>query len=280
MSNLASDRLNPLFNNFALTARVFFTGAWCRVAAFDGKDSVGHLHLLRSGRISVKNRGADSIYVDQPSVLFYPRPCPHALLPDEGTEIDLLCASLDFGGRVGSPLSLALPEMVVLPLDGIKTLAPSLDLLFSEAFADQFGRQAALDRLAGYFVIQLIRYIISSGKMQTGMLAAMADGRLAKAVYAMHDRPEHAWSVEELAEEAGMSRARFAVHFRDKVGSTPLDYLTEWRICLAQSLIKQGKPIKTVASLVGYQSPAALSRVFSKRVGVSPSEWLGTENPV
>jgi hypothetical protein len=57
MSNLASDRLNPLFSHFALTARVFFTGACCRVAAFDGKDSVGHLHLLRSGGISVSNRG-------------------------------------------------------------------------------------------------------------------------------------------------------------------------------------------------------------------------------
>jgi hypothetical protein len=143
MSNFASDRLNPLFNNFALTARVFFTGAWCRVAAFDGKDSVGHLHLLRSGRLSVKNRCADSIYVDQPSVLFYPRPCPHALLPEEGTEIDLVCASLEFGDRVGSPLSLALPEMVILPLDSIKTLAPSLELLFSKAFTDQLGRQAA-----------------------------------------------------------------------------------------------------------------------------------------
>jgi len=278
MSNLASDRLNPLFNNFAVTARVFFTGAWCRVATFDGKGSVGHLHLLRSGRISVKNRGADSIYVDQPSVLFYPRPCPHALLPDKGTKIDLVCASLEFGDRLGSPLSLALPEMVILPLDSIKTLAPSLELLFSEAFTDQLGRQAALDRLAAYFVIQLIRHIISSGMMQTGMLAALADTRLAKAVHAMHARLEHAWSVEELAEVACMSRARFAVHFRDTVGYTPLDYLTGWRISLAQTLMKQGKPIKTVASLVGYQSPAALSRVFSKRVGVSPSEWLGSEN--
>jgi len=193
MSNLVSDRLNPLFNNLVLTARVFFTGAWCRVAAFDGKDSVGHLHLLRRGHISVKNRCADSIYVDQPSVLFYPRPCPHALLPDAGTEIDLVCASLEFGDRVGSPLSLALPEMVILPLDSIKTLAPSLELLFSEAFADQFGRQTALDRLTAYFVIQLIRHIISSGMMQTGMLAARADTRLAKAVYAMHACSEHAW---------------------------------------------------------------------------------------
>ncbi|MBL8415850.1 MAG: AraC family transcriptional regulator [Propionivibrio sp.] len=280
MSNLALDRLNPLFNNFALTARVFFTGASCLAAVFDGKGSVGHLHLLRSGCISVKNRGVDSFYVDQPSVLFYPRSCPHALLPDEGTEINLVCATIEFGDRVGSPLSLALPEMVILPLDSIKTLAPSLELLFSEAFTDQLGRQVALDRLAVYFVIQLIRHIISSGMMQTGMLAALADTRLAKTVYAMHARSEHAWSVEELAEEAGMSRARFAVHFRDTVGCTPLDYLTGLRICLAQTLMKQGKPIKTVASLVGYRSPAALSRVFSKRVGISPSEWLGSENPV
>lgn len=56
MSNFASDRLDPLSNNFALTARAFFTGAWCRVAVFEGKSSAGHFHLPRSERVSVKNR--------------------------------------------------------------------------------------------------------------------------------------------------------------------------------------------------------------------------------
>jgi hypothetical protein len=112
MINLALDRLNPLCNNFVLTARLFFTGAWCRVATFDGKGTIGHLYLLRSGQILLKNRSADSIYVDQQTLLFFQRPCPHALLLVERTEIDLVCAALVFGDRVGSSWSLALHEMV------------------------------------------------------------------------------------------------------------------------------------------------------------------------
>ncbi|NOU01067.1 MAG: helix-turn-helix domain-containing protein, partial [Gallionella sp.] len=63
---------------------------------------------------------------------------------------------------------------------------------------------------------------------------------------------------------------------RETVGTTPLDYLTDWRISVAQTLLKSGKPLKLVAPAVGYSHPIALTRIFAKRVGVSPKEWLGT----
>ena len=110
--------------------------------------------------------------------------------------------------------------------------------------------------------------------MGGGILAGLADPRLAKAITAMHERPEQSWSLEQLAESAGMSRARFAVHFREMVGMTPLDYLTDWRIGIAQSQLKAGKSLKLVAPAVGYMSPAAFTRVFSQRIGVSPTEWV------
>ena len=71
-----------------------------------------------------------------------------------------------------------------------------------------------------------------------------------------------------------MSRARFAVNFRETIGLTPGDYLTQWRLSLAQSLLRKGKPVGLVAHAVGYSGPAALSRVFSARLGQSPSRWL------
>jgi AraC-like DNA-binding protein len=102
----------------------------------------------------------------------------------------------------------------------------------------------------------------------------LADPRLANAIAAIHERPEHPWSLEELAAAAGMSRARFAVHFREIVGVTPFDYLADWRIGMAQTLLKRGKPLKIVAPSVGYASSTALTRVFTQRVGVSPTQWL------
>src|SRR5690242_2615944 len=90
----------------------------------------------------------------------------------------------------------------------------------------------------------------------------------------MHKHPETAWSLEQLALSAGMSRARFAAHFRKVVGVTPFDYLADWRIGVAQSMLKQGKALKIVAPSVGYASAAALTRAFNQRSGLSPKAWL------
>lgn len=267
------DPLAPLLNQISLSARVFFTGELCQVASIDPSEAVGHVHMLKSGRVAVNARGKPVALIEHPSVLFFPRPCPHQLIPVDEIGCELVCASIDLGFKVRSPLAMALPEMLVLPLDKMSSIAATMELLFIEAFEDAFGRQAALDRLAEYFLIQMLRHVTFSGQLKEGIFAALADNRLAHAVNSMHDNPSHPWTLDELADKAGMSRARFAVNFREAVGITPLDYLTEWRMSIAQSLLKQGRPVKSIAAAVGYQSQAALARTFSKRIGVSPSEW-------
>lgn len=88
----------------------------------------------------------------------------------------------------------------------------------------------------------------------------------------MHERPERAWTLDDLAEIAGMSRTRFATHFRTVVGRTPIDYLTRWRMTLGRQLLASGKPVKIVAAKMGYDSAAAFSRVFAKVTGHAPRD--------
>ncbi|BDT74306.1 hypothetical protein os4_38590 (plasmid) [Comamonadaceae bacterium OS-4] len=57
-------------------------------------------------------------------------------------------------------------------------------------------------------------------------------------------------------------------------GATPLHYLTDWRIGVAQSILKRGNALKMVATAVSYSNPAAFARAFSKRVGLSPTHWM------
>jgi AraC-like DNA-binding protein len=114
--------------------------------------------------------------------------------------------------------------------------------------------------------------LIDAGHMDTSLKAA--DEKLLKAITSMHSEPSKPWTLESLAEVAGMSRASFANHFREATKTTPVEYLTDWRICLAKSKITDGLSIKTTARQVGYTSPAALTRVFTKRVGCSPRDWL------
>lgn len=266
------DQLAPLLKQITLTAQSFFSGELCQLVAFDKE--VGHVHILKSGKISMTVRNGPPQVIDEPSVLFFPRSCLHAFTPIEGADSELLCAYIDLGAQIGSPLALSLPEMMVLPMDDLSPVKSTVDMLFMEAFDDAFGRQAAIDRLIEYFLIQMLRHVVASGYMQGGVFAALSDARLKHAIGAMHEKPNHPWSLDELADIAGMSRARFAVNFRETVGVTPLDYLTDWRMSVAQNMLKQGKPIKSIAAAVGYQSQAALARVFSKRLGHAPSEWL------
>jgi AraC-like DNA-binding protein len=93
---------------------------------------------------------------------------------------------------------------------------------------------------------------------------------------AVHDAPTQAWTLEEMADLAGMSRARFAVHFREVTGETPADYLASWRITLAQGLLRAGRPLKHVALDVGYGSASALTRAFIRKIGQPPTHWLRT----
>lgn len=273
-----TDRLSAILEHFDLRARVFHSGAMCGVAAFDEENGSGHLHLLRSGRLWLESPGAATTELNRPTLLFYPRAAPHRLRSEPDESVDLLCASIDFGPAALNPLLASLPPMLQIPLQEASILDKTLDLLFSEAFAQHCGRQIALNRLTELLMLQLFRYVMEQRLVASGSLAGLADPRLAKALIAIHAQPEAGWSLQRLAELAGMSRARFADHFHKVIGSTAGDYLTQWRLVVAKTLLQQGKSVKAVALEVGYANASALARAFSDKLGQSPTAWLASMN--
>lgn len=266
------DRLVWLLNCFELRARVFQAGPLCESARYDAEDGLGYIHVLRRGTLQVKTTGQPSFLLEEPSLFFFMNPTSHRLLPKDDA-VDMVCASFDFGAGLRNPLAQALPEVLVLKLRDAPTLDASLDILFTEAAENHCGRQAVLDRLIEIVIVQLLRDLMDERRLEVGLLAGLAEPKLAKAINAMHAEPARAWTLEALASVAGMSRARFATRFRDTVGTTPVSYLTEWRIGVAQSLLRRGKPVQLVADAVGYGSASALSRAFTALAGVSPSDW-------
>lgn len=274
------DRLAHLLEQFALRARIFHSGLICGSELFDSADGSGHLHVLRAGVIELQDSRGDCLKrLDRPSLAFYPRPLAHRLSTPPGESAELVCASVSFGQSGADPLSVALPNPLVLALDEAPALAGLLQLLFDEAFAQRCGRSAALDRLSELLVLHLLRIAMSRAGPRMGVLAGLADPRLAKALVAMHAQPAEAWTLQQLAARAGMSRARFALHFQQVVGQTPMDYLTGWRVGLAMAELRRGRQVGQVAQQVGYASASALARVFSARVGVSPLAWLRAQTP-
>jgi AraC-like DNA-binding protein len=268
ISAASPDRLNALLQQFSLSSRLFHAGALCGIVDFDAQD-VGYLHVVRRGPLRVTHRHEGDLHITEPTVLFYPQPLGHRFIADAKAGADMVCASVKFSGGKANPLASALPPIVALTLAEVPTLAQSTTLLFDEALEPKCGRQALVDRLFEVVIIQLIRHLMAANVVNIGVLAGLAHPQLRNAIIAMHEQPEQPWTIETLAAKAAMSRSTFAVAFHDIVGTAPGDYLTGWRISLAQIKIKQGKSLKHIAMEVGYGSEVALSRAFSARVGMS-----------
>lgn len=268
------DRLTTLLSHFSLHAGVFYTGNICGIHDFAQDSLRGHIHLIRRGPVQVVGVKPAVFDITEPTLLFLPRPDTHRLVADDRAGADVVCATVQFGGGGRNPMTDSLPDMVLVELAHLQGVEALLGLMFDEAFAQHDGRQAVLDRLCEVLMIRLLRHCIDQGLTQGGTLAGLADTRLAKAISAIHDDPAAARDLSAMAALAGMSRARFAVRFREVTGVTPADYLASWRIMTAQGLLKKGRPLKHVADDVGYGSASALTRAFVRKLGCSPSDWL------
>ncbi|CDX14038.1 Putative AraC-like transcription regulator (fragment) [Mesorhizobium sp. ORS 3324] len=57
---------------------------------------------------------------------------------------------------------------------------------------------------------------------------------------AVHEEPPRPWTVEALANLAGLSRSAFVARFLEVVGQMPLRYLAAWRLDLAADQLRAG----------------------------------------
>jgi len=267
-----ADRLAALMTHFPMRAQVFNTGPLCGINTLQSDGVHGQLHLVRRGEVEVRY-GRETLHVTQPSLLLFPRPLTHRFITAPGCEVDMVCANLAFEGGSANPIASALPDLVCLPLDQVWGAEPVLSLLFEEAFEQRCGRVALVERLLEVVMIQVLRQLMESGDVNGGLLSGLAHPRLRNALVAMHETPAKEWTLEELAGVAGMSRSVFATNFRETVGVTPGQYLQGWRVRLTQKALRRGRPLKMIATEVGYGSEAALSRAFRAQTGLSPRGW-------
>lgn len=271
---MTPDRLDALLKRFRVSARMFHAGPLCGRTDFDGDH--GYLHLIQRGPLTVHHARGRAIEIDASTLLFYPQAHAHTFVSDPRVGAEMVCASVAFEGGASHPIARALPPVVSVPLAGLTPLRSAIELLFAEAGERACGRQAVVDRVFEVVLIQLLRVLMNSHAVLNGMLAGLADPRLAKAITALHEQPDRDWTLDALAQAAGMSRTSFANAFKSTVGVTPGDYLADWRMAVAQDLLRDGRPLKQIALDVGYGSPAALSRAFHARTGRSPRAWLAT----
>lgn len=150
-----------------------------------------------------------------------------------------------------------------------------LEQLLEERTSTVPGAGIASAQLAQLLFIQILRaHLASAGALPSGWLRAMGEPRLVRALQVMHGEPGRAWRLGELAKAAGMSRTRFAVHFSAVAGVAPLAYLAEWRMRLAQRMLREeDTSVLELAESLGYASESAFSHAFKRITGMAPRNY-------
>lgn len=272
------DQLSIILQRFSINTKVFFTGNLCGISDFNREPNQGHLHLLCSGELTLIDEQGHSQLVNEPTVLFFPTPRAHRIISSEENPPELVCANIIYNESTTNPVANALPSLLCFKLSDCKNLKQISELLFEEAFSERYGRLPMIDSLTNIFLIHVFRHVLANNIMQHGLLAGLAHPQVSKVLLSIHDSPERQWGLEEMAELALMSRSKFSELFKRIVGQSPGDYVIDWRINVAKSLLQQNKSVALVANAVGYENGSALARVFRKKLGISPKQWIEQNN--
>ncbi len=132
-----------------------------------------------------------------------------------------------------------------------------------------------LERLTEIAFIEILRHrIIAARAGQLGWLAALADPSLGRCLALIHDAPKRDWSVQTLSTASGLSRSTLTERFETVLGTSPMRYVRDWRLCLASmALSTSGKAISAISHDAGYGTEAAFNRAFARAYGLPPAAW-------
>jgi AraC-like DNA-binding protein len=198
------------------------------------------------------------------------------------SDAHLICGFFSCDTRPFNPLLDSLPPFMRVGRNASQARDGLLDQFIRLAAAESEnkrpGSQSILNRLSELMFVEVIRlHMTQLERDNTGWLAGLRDPLVGRALALLHAQPSRAWTLEELAAEAGASRSALADRFGHLVGAPPIQYLTQWRMQLAaKRLAEPGVKVASVAYEVGYESEAAFSRAFKKLVGQSPGQWQAT----
>lgn len=284
------DRLSALLNLFQPEGRHVSQENLSLQPLSVPKDECSRLYLVKSGRLQLTTPSEpEPLECQCGDLIWLPRGDAHQLSelredareggvrPDQQPAAVVTQIEIQFLHREPNQeqnlLQSTLPDLLYLPASEsqISNLKPLVELMFQEAGQQRCGHTTVVNRLAEVLLVNLLRHLMANQKVATGVLGGLSDLRLARAMTGIHDTPGENWTLEELANTAGMSRTAFSKRFREVVGFTPADYLAQWRMSIACKKISAGnESIAAIADELGYQSETAFRRAFRKVTGHPP----------
>ena len=261
-------------------------------------------HLITEGECYVEIDDGPSVRLCAGDVVLFPKGDAHrmtsspGLRPAGGARLDqvlarrprqlvyggggattrIVCGYLACDARFAKMLLAGLPALVQVNVRGSNAgtwLEASVRYALAEARSPRPGGAGVLSKLAEVLFIEVLRlYMNEHGEGRTGWLAGVSDRIVGPALGALHERPAYSWTLEDLAREAHTSRSVLAERFQGLVGSSPMQYLAQWRMLLAANLLRRSNaPLARIAEDVGYSTDTAFSRAFRREFGLPPATW-------
>jgi len=197
---------------------------------------------------------------------------------NSGDATHIVCGFLACDKRLAEPILLSLPRLLKVSMRDAGAAAwvqSSLRFSIAESAASKPGSAVVLARLSEVLFAEAIRrYMSELPPGDSGWLSGLRDRYVGRALALLHERPAHAWTVDELARKVGLSRSALGERFAAMIGAPPMQYLTRWRTSLAATRLRESdEPILRVATDVGYESEAAFNRAFKREFGLPPAAW-------
>ena len=195
-----------------------------------------------------------------------------------GSETRMVCGFLESAEMMSSPVFRSLPEILVERVADQSLsagLSATVGDMLTRTDATTPGAEAILSRMMELLFVEMLRRHASRlPEGSKGLLAALHDPIVGRALRLIHGDPARRWTTESLAREAGSSRTVLGEHFKALLGKPPIEYLTGWRIQLAADRLRNGRDgIARIAADIGYESEAAFSRAFKRVTGMTPGRW-------
>lgn len=250
-------------------------------------DGAGPPLALAAGDCFVMVRGSRYVLSDAPGSAT--RPCSETVRDHVGGVVTLggggapataITGWFEFDALAAKPLVELIPALLLARLDDDRSrlLQATLQMLAVETGTPALGSGTVISRLADILFVHAVRSHAQAVALDEGAgaswLTAWADRRIGAALRRMHHELARAWTVDELASAAGLSRSAFAQRFRRQVGEPPLEYLTRWRMFRAGCLMRAGDaPLAGIAAQVGYDSEPAFNKAFKRVTGLPPGAW-------
>jgi AraC-like DNA-binding protein len=199
-----------------------------------------------------------------------------------GGRTDIVCGYLHSDHPLFNPALQALPpSFVVRPPEGPAAAWIRSSIEYAVAVSSPApNTDPTATKLPELVLLETLRlHLAGATAMDTGWLAALADPILAPAMARLHAAPQRRWTVQQLAGTVAVSRSVLDERFRQVLGRSPIRYLTDWRMHLAENLLATtGHSVAAIARRVGYDSEEAFSRAFKRVHAMAPGAWRREQN--